>query len=362
MQPLALLVVGVGNIGSYWLDEFAPKLPSAVYVAGLFRSRSAWLEVTPNVLPQWRQYMSEATLTAAAVPALISEQIRYLCSLKQHVAVLDLTAAESVADYYSEWVAAGAHLISANKAAGASAPAVYQELRRQLRQHQRQWLYNTTVGAALPIQAAIQRQLRAGDSIHAIEGVLSGSLGWLFQQLSRQPDTPFSSFLEQAIKLGYTEPDPRTDLRGTDVARKLLILAREAGWELGLADIATQSLVPPALAEVRLTELLQRLPEFDVPIAAQCHNRQHYYQYIGRVALVDGRLEASARLVGIEPSSAMAQLPPGDSYFAVYSEQYPVHPLVIQGAGAGRDITAAGVHSDVLSLHDSFMTHSHQGS
>lgn len=334
---LNLIVVGIGNIGRYWLEHFAPQLPASVRIHALANSKG--LSVVSQATPLLLQVPDKGV----ADPALITRQIELLEARDELVAVVDLTASKEISRCYVRWIQAGAHLISANKYAGSSALDWYRKIREALKTHDKHWFCNTTVGAGLPIQKAIQERLQCHDPILSIEGNFSGSLSWIFQQL--KPDERLSDWLHQAAEAGMTEPDPRIDLSGMDVGRKLLILAREAGWELELADIDIQSLVPESLKNVSLESFWQRVTEVDAQIGAAPQ-----YHYLGRIELDGEKPKASARLTQIDTESAYAHLPPGNANFIIRSQAYDANPLVIQGPGAGREVTASGVYSDVLDL------------
>lgn len=349
---IAIGVVGVGTIGGYWLDEFAPQLPlaSQARVTGIFRSNCALIAPRGVDLGHWRSALHEQGGPSDA--ATILQWIRSSQQRGQAVVLLDLTAAKSVSRAYLDWVKAGAHIISANKYAGSSALDDYLELQRVLQQYQRTWLYNTTVGAGLPILSAIAERCRCGDAILRIEGNLSGSLSWIFQHY--RSGEPLSDWLLQARELGLTEPDPRTDLGGMDVARKLVILAREAGFQLELSDISIHNLVPEALRAVTTSDFLQQLADFDHAFNQwRQHNNPDAQQwvYLGFIERDEqGQINAGTELVAVADDSPYAHLPAGNANFTVRSQQYDANPLVIQGPGAGPEVTAAGVHSDVLQL------------
>lgn len=349
---IALGVVGAGTIGGYWLDRFADQLSLATQtrVTAIFRSKQALLKPRGVALGNWRDDFAQDSKPSSAES--IVEWLDRSQQRGQQTVLLDLTAAKSVSRDYVNWVKAGAHIISANKYAGSSGLAYYQELQRVLQQYQRHWLYNTTVGAGLPILSAIAERCRCGDEILRIEGNLSGSLSWIFQNY--RSGEALSEWLLKARDQGLTEPDPRTDLGGMDVARKLVILAREAGLPLQVADVAIHNLVPEALRECTTKEFLQRLDEFDRAFerwrhGANSHAKQ--WVYLGYIARSQsGNVSAGTELVPINNDSSYAHLPPGNANFTIRSRQYDENPLVIQGPGAGPEVTAAGVHSDLLQL------------
>lgn len=193
----AVVVVGVGQVGSCWLEKFAPMLPSTAKVHSRHNSRNP--------------------LTVTAIEQLQREGLIPL--------VLDLTASKAVSRCYPEWIAAGADIISANKFAGAAEYEFYQQVKAALKKHRRQWLYAATVGAGVPVPQTVRECCEAGDSVVRVEGNFSGSLTWIFQQY--RPGDKLSELLHKAREAGITEPDPHTDLGGMDVAKKLLIVARE---------------------------------------------------------------------------------------------------------------------------------------
>lgn len=345
---LALVVVGFGNIAQHWLRHFAAKLPASIQVCAIFNSSGAVAipESLPATMNINNQQSTAEPLTLSDTETRVAAAVQTLKGHYAEVAILDLTASKAVSRFYPHWVTTGAHLISANKYAGSSSPAFYRQLREALSAHQRQWLYNTTVGAGLPIQRSIQERLLCGDEILALEGNFSGSLSWIFQQY-RAGDL-FSTWLRKAAELGMTEPDPRIDLSGMDVARKLLILARDSGWQLQLSDIQIESLVPEQLKNLPLAAFWQQLDILDEHISSIKGRQFHYLGKIERKT--DGTLQAHARLQAIGPQSAYANLAPGNANFIIRSRQYDHNPLVIQGPGAGKEVTAAGIHSDVLHL------------
>lgn len=211
----------------------------------------------------------------------------------------------------------------------------------------RQFRYETTVGSAVPVIEATLGLVRAADRVDAIRGVLSGTLGFLCTGL--QAGQPFSALVQEALRRGYTEPDPRIDLGGMDVARKALILARTLGWRLELSDVEVSSLVPAELAALPLAEFLGRLPELDAEFAgraAAAAGEDKVLRYVAE--LRDGR--AAVGLQAVPLDTAIGRLKGNDNLVAFHTRYYPDEPLVLQGRGAGVDAAAAGVHADIVAL------------
>lgn len=320
-QPLegpqfAILVVGVGQVGSCWLSEFAPTLPPNASVHSTHNSRNP--------------------LTTADIKKLKSRGLTPL--------VLDLTASEEVSRCYPEWIRAGADIISANKYAGAADTAFYTEVQQALQECQRQWLYAATVGAGVPIPQVVRECRQAGDPVVRVEGNFSGSLTWIFQQY--RPGDKLSDWLEKANQAGITEPDPNIDLGGMDVAKKLLIVAREAGWDFDLTQADIQSLVSAPPSVVSAPSSL----DADFEAWREAHYPQaRRFCYIGRLE-ADGKggVKASAALEPVAEDSVYAALAPERAYFRVWTGQYPAGTITVEGPGAGLEATAGAVHKDIL--------------
>ncbi|MFZ2234980.1 MAG: bifunctional aspartate kinase/homoserine dehydrogenase I, partial [Dokdonella sp.] len=203
-----------------------------------------------------------------------------------------------------------------------------------------------TVGAGLPIIQTLRDLIDTGDRLIAVDGILSGTLAWLFNRYDGS--VPFSELVREAHALGYTEPDPRDDLSGLDVARKLVILAREAGMSLSLDDVVVEGLVPSALVDVPRDELLDRLGELDAALAerlANAHANKHVLRYVARLDC-DGN--ANVGLVALPDAHAFAHLQLTDNIVQFTTRRYQDNPLIVQGPGAGPEVTAAGVFADLL--------------
>lgn len=346
---LGLVVFGKGNIGSQWLELFSQQQAKSeqqhqieLCLAGVFSSKAGHLDFTGLALEQLNS--SEAD-TALIWPEIFDK-------LKRHpydeLAVLDITASEALSAYYGEFARHGFHLITANKHAGASEQANYSALQQAFSDHGAQWLSNATVGAGLPVQKSIQSLRDSGDEIHTISGIFSGTLSWLFQQYDGT--VAFSELLADALNQGLTEPDPREDLSGKDVQRKLLILAREAGLQLELADIALSSLVPEHLAALTVEQFLDSMSELDQSMLEAFNDAKRQGKVIRFLAKVNQKGEAEVGLSAIDALHPFANLKPCDNVFAIESLWYKQNPLVIQGPGAGREVTAGAIQADLVSL------------
>lgn len=207
--------------------------------------------------------------------------------------------------------------------------------------------YESTVGSAVPVIESLYGLLRANDRIDTLRGALSGTLGFLCTGL--QAGQPFSALVQEALARGYTEPDPRLDLGGLDVARKALILARTMGWRLEMARVAVTSLVPAELASLPQDRFMARLPELDQALAERVAAAAAGGQVLRYVAeLTDGRVTVGMQPVPLE--SALGRLRGNDNLVAFHTRYYPDEPLVLQGRGAGVEAAAAGVHADIITL------------
>jgi len=263
-----------------------------------------------------------------------------------HTIIVDCSASDAVAAHYPAWLAAGIHVITPNKQAGAGPLERYRAIRAAAAAGGARFRYEATVGAGLPVISTLRDLIDTGDELLAVEGIFSGTLAWLFNKFDGS--VPFSALVRQARELGYTEPDPRDDLSGTDVARKLVILAREAGRDLSLADVSVENLVPESLRGHGAEEFMARLDQLDAPIAAryaQAHAREHVLRYVARLGS-DGR--ASVGVVELPRSHAFSNLRLTDNVVLFSTRRYRDNPLVVQGPGAGPEVTAAGVFADLL--------------
>ncbi|RED25377.1 aspartate kinase [Flavobacterium cutihirudinis] len=273
----------------------------------------------------------------------------------ENLIAIDNTASASFVENYIPLVESSFDLISSNKVANTLSYGFYKELRKALAENQKNYLYETNVGAGLPLIDTIKLLHLSGENITKIKGVFSGTLSYLFNNFSAK-DAPFSEILQEAIDNGYTEPDPREDLCGNDVGRKLLILARELDLQNEFEEISIQNLIPEHLREGSAADFLTKLKEFD-PIYEKIKAEQqpnHVLRYIGELSgdLQNDKGNLEVKLVSVPKDTALGGLKGSDSFFEIYTESYGDRPIVIQGAGAGSAVTARGVFGDILRLSD----------
>lgn len=271
----------------------------------------------------------------------------------ENLIAIDNTASEDFVAHYFDFVENGFDMVSSNKIANTLGFDYYQLLREELDKHQKQYLYETNVGAGLPLIDTIKLLHLSGENITRINGVFSGSLSYIFNTFS-EVDAPFSSILKDAMQRGYTEPDPREDLSGNDVGRKLLILARELGLSNEFSDINIDNLIPVNLQTVETDFFMDNLAVLDEKFNQLKKNQKpdHVLRYVGDL---HGNLQKEkgvldVKLVSVPKTSALGQVKGSDSIIEIYTESYGENPLVIQGAGAGAAVTARGVFGDILRI------------
>ena len=350
-KTVSIGVLGPGLVGGALLDQLASAAPGLrdkfnldLRVRAIATSKRMLLDEHHIDLAKWRDSLPKAA--AMDTDKLINHvQADYL----PHAVLIDCTANQAVADRYAEWLQRGIHVITPNKRAHSGPIAYYQTLKRLSRGSRTHFLYEATVGAGLPVIQTLKDLVETGDEIRSISGIFSGTLAYLFNLFDGT--RPFSEIVREAKARGYTEPDPRDDLSGMDVARKAVILAREAGLTVEMADIAVESLVPTALANASVEEFLKRLPDFDAPMAERVAAPRRAGQVLRYVASIDVR--AGTAKVGLEsfaPSHPFANISLTDNIVQFVTGRYCDNPLIIRGPGAGPAVTAAGIFADLLRL------------
>ena len=342
-DEIAAVLLGTGVVGSALLRLLATPAAAAVRIVGVANST--------------RQVADPAGLAPDVGAALLVQSTPFRCddallatldaSGAARRVVIDATASAETAAQHAGWLAAGYDVVTANKAAAAAPASAWGALRGACL---RGATYGdaATVGAGLPVLATLRRLHACGDALIALEGVFSGSLSWLFSQYDGR--RPFSALLREAHAFGYTEPDPRRDLAGVDVARKLVILARAGGFGLDVEDVEVENLVPRPLRALDTEAFLARADELDATI----ENRRAAATSQGRalryLATLDGQGVARVELAAVAADHPAARLSGTDNLFALTTQRYRSRPLVIQGPGAGAEVTAQALLGDLLSL------------
>ncbi|MEO1247201.1 MAG: bifunctional aspartate kinase/homoserine dehydrogenase I [Pseudomonadota bacterium] len=265
-----------------------------------------------------------------------------------HAVIIDCTASGEVASRYGEWLRRGIHIITPNKKALSDSYAYYKQLMQDSREGSAHYLYETTVGAALPVISTLRDLVDTGDEVHSVEGIFSGTLAYLFNVYDGS--VPFSEIVRTAKDSGYTEPDPRDDLSGMDVARKLTILARENNIPLEIVEFPVENLVPEELAELDVDEFLARLSEIDAAMLERFEAAAGEGRKLRYVARLTANCEASVGLEAVDAEHPFNNINLTDNIVQFRTARYSANPLVIQGPGAGPEVTAGGVFGDLLRL------------
>ena len=299
----------------------------------------------------WRQKIKYST-TDSSVDSLVDFAKEHHL---ENLVMVDNTASKDFVKHYPTFVDNGFDIVGSNKIYNTLPISEYRNFRKLLEKNKKKYLYETNVGAGLPLIDTIKLLHLSGENITRIKGVFSGTLSYVFNNFSLRNDK-FSTIINEALEKGYTEPDPREDLSGNDVARKLLILARELDLINEFDDINIQNLVPESLLSVSKEEFLSRLGELDSEYQKIKENQEPGYvlRYVGDLHgdLQKEKGELDVKLISVPANSALGQLKGSDSIFEIYTESYGENPIVIMGAGAGAKVTARGVFGDILRLSE----------
>ncbi len=299
----------------------------------------------------WRQKIKYST-TESSVQSLVDFAKEHHL---ENLVMVDNTASKDFVKHYPTFVDNGFDIVGSNKIYNTLPISEYRNFRKLLEKNKKKYLYETNVGAGLPLIDTIKLLHLSGENITRIKGVFSGTLSYVFNNFSLRNDK-FSTIINEALEKGYTEPDPREDLSGNDVARKLLILARELDLINEFEDINIQNLVPESLLSVSKEEFLSRLEELNDEYQKIKENQEpdHVLRYVGDLHgdLQKEKGELDVKLISVPANSALGQLKGSDSIFEIYTESYGENPIVIMGAGAGAKVTARGVFGDILRLSE----------
>ena len=350
-KTVSIGLIGPGSVGGALLDQMAgeaARLRKAfnldLRVRAVGSSQQMVLDERCIDIGDWR------TAVVSGEHMDISRFIDHVqADHLPHAVIIDCTADPGIAGQYTGWLERGIHIITPNKRAHSGPMEDYSRLKRLSHVANTHFLYEATVGAGLPIIQTLKDLVETGDEIESISGIFSGTLAYLFNVFDGT--RPFSEIVRDACARGYTEPDPRDDLSGMDVARKAIILAREVGLGLELGDLQIENLVPEALTDTSVEEFLDRLVDFDEPLALRFESasaKDEVLRYVADVNLKKGA--ACVRLETYSVDHPFANINLTDNIVQFVTRRYCENPLIIRGPGAGPDVTAAGVFADLLRL------------
>jgi len=354
-KKINLALFGLGQVGGTLITQLldsAAQIESRkgirLHIVAMANSRQLLLDPR-GIGRDWKKRLEETREGYSLEELYRMVEAHHL----ENLIAVDNTASADFVGHYPELVRNGFDLVSSNKIANTRSISFYTGLRQVLKQHQKQYLYETNVGAGLPLIDTIRLLHLSGENITRIRGVFSGSLGFVFNEFSRG-GRPFSDILREAMRAGYTEPDPREDLSGNDVGRKLLILARELELENEFGDIRIENLIPPGLREIPLDAFLKAPFDLDAFFEDRLTKvpEGEVLRYVGELS---GDLQRSkgvleTKLVSVPKDAPLGRVQGADSLIEIYTESYGRNPLVIQGAGAGAAVTARGVFGDLLRI------------
>lgn len=349
-QVLNLFVIGIGNIGCHLLQQLAHQQASLLQqkalelkVVGIANSRKAIFNRDGINLTDYRKHLEDSAVNSS--PETLRENIIGMNIFNS--VFVDCTSSPEIASLYSDMLANNVSVVTASKIAASGPYAHYSQLKHTARKKGVRYLYETNVGAGLPILGTISNLINSGDKILKIEAIVSGTLNYIFSQMDG--GTPFSEAVRQAREAGYSEPDPRVDISGTDVVRKLVILSREAGYEFEQSDVHITPMIDAVYFKGSTDDFFSSIAPVDAMFAGRVKEAADRGCRLRYVASLDnGRLRVGIREV--DSRHPFYNLEGSNNVILITTERYKEYPMVIKGYGAGADVTAAGVFADIYSI------------
>lgn len=349
-QVLNLFIAGVGNVGGILLQQIGRQREKLLAekrlrlnVVGIASSRRAVFDRYGLDPTRYAELLEKQGMESS--PEIIKREI-----VKMNIynpVFVDCTASAQIAALYGDLLSHYVNVVAANKIAASGEYKHYLELKETARARDVKFLFETNVGAGLPIINTINSLINSGDKILRIEAVVSGTLNYIFNVVSRE--VPLSLAVRMAKEQGYTEPDPRIDLSGTDVVRKLVILAREAGYELSREEVKKHLFIPESLFEAEPTAFMEALKEIDEDFEHMLTATEEHGERLRFVAVLD-RGEACVELQAVGPNHPFYNLEGSNNVILITTDRYKEYPMIIKGYGAGAEVTAAGVFADIISI------------
>ncbi len=346
-KQVNLFLAGTGNVGRKLLDQLdkqsaflQDQMRLQIRLAGMLNSRRMLIDEKGISLSGWEDKLDEAA------PASLQEFVNEILRLNlRNTVFADITANDNVAFIYDQLLQKSISVVACNKVAASSAFVNYKKLKDLAREFNAQYLFETNVGAGLPVIGTINDLVRSGDQVHRIEAVLSGTLNFVFNHYDGS--RKFAEVVKQAQDEGYTEPDPRLDLGGTDVMRKIMILARETGQQMEMESIANNSFMPASCMTGTVDDFYLEMEKHENhfrEMYEEAHAQGNKLKFVATYQ--NGK--AAVGLQHIDPKNDLYHLYGKDNVVLFYTDRYKEQPLVIKGAGAGADVTASGVFADII--------------
>lgn len=356
MKKIHIILFGVGNVGSTLInqildarEQLKKQSKIEINVPVVVNSTSAFYE-EKCVRPSWR-----TDFKYFGVPYTVDTVLKYIKKeAYKNVIIVDATASKEFVQNYSTFIKNGYDIVASNKSANTLSTIFYNNLRKQLRKNKTEFLYETNVGAGLPIIQTLQRLYASGEKVTKVSGVFSGSLSYIFNQFSQQ-NKMFDSLLAEAGIKGLTERDPRIDLSGKDVAEKLLVLARELHMKKELVDVKIESLVPKHLnGRSSVSHFKDNLSDLNLDFDELKDELKpdEVLRHIGELDVISGKLEV--KLVKVKTNTSFGSLKNAEASFEIYTESHGQFPIVIQGAAAGTGVAARGILADLTKLAEKY--------
>ncbi|MGN6247134.1 MAG: ACT domain-containing protein [Ginsengibacter sp.] len=346
-KQVNLYVVGVGNVGSRLLSQLLQQqkylqkyLRLSIRVVGIANSRKMLFNANGVDLENWKELLQEGDKMNLDefVNTIITKNLR-------NSVFVDVTANKDVASHYAEILEKSVSIVACNKIAASSSYSYYEKLKNIAREYNVHFLFETNVGAGLPVIGTLNDLLLSGDKVTKIEAVLSGTLNYVFNNYDGEKT--FAKVVKEAQDEGFTEPDPRLDLGGVDVVRKIMILARESGEKINMDDITNNSFMPPECMEGSVEEFYECMEKHEAHFKKILDAATKEGKKLKFVATYeDGK--ASVGLQQIDSAHDFYHLYGKDNVVVFYTNRYSGQPLVVKGAGAGAEVTASGVFADII--------------